>query len=120
MPMERNGVPNAKGELSIHAPGAYRRVLEKRCERERFDVDVALSDIDGDELAAHERSYRARVTALADQRLAAGEPVRAQSWELPSGLHAPFESFPIGGQRIFVVTPDDTITLVPRTSRTAS
>ncbi|OBH80201.1 hypothetical protein A5681_04550 [Mycobacterium scrofulaceum] len=106
--------------MEIHAPGAYRHVVEKRAERELFDVDnVVLSDVTGDEWAEHERSYRARVTALVDQRLAAGEPVRAQSWELPSGLHAPFESFPIGGQRGFVVTCDEIITLVPRRARSA-
>lgn len=114
-PPERNNV----GLMSIHSPGAYRHVLEKRAERELFDDLGALSDIDGDELVARERSYRARVTALVDQRLAAGEPVGAQSWELPSGLRAPFESFPLGGQRCFVVSSDDVITLKPRESRSA-
>ncbi|GAB5007400.1 hypothetical protein [Mycobacterium avium] len=114
-PPERNNV----GLMSIHSPGAYLRVLEKRAERELFDDLGALSDIGGDELAAREQSYRARVMALVDQRLAAGEPVNCQSWELPSGLHAPFESFPIGGQRCFVVDPSDTITLRPRKSRSA-
>ena len=75
-----------------------------------------MSDITGDELVEHERSYRARVVALVDQRLAAGEPLRCMSWELPSGLHAPFEQFP-GVQRGFVVTSDDRIVLTPRELR---
>jgi hypothetical protein len=107
------------GELSIHAPGAYRYVLQNCAERELFDVDnVALSDITGDELAAHERSCRARVTALVDQLLAAGEPVICASWELPQGLGAPFDCW-AQPQRAFRITADDVIALKPRESRSA-
>jgi hypothetical protein len=120
MPMERNGrLPNANGELSIHAPGSYRYVLQNHCERELFDVDVALSDITGDELAAHERSYRARVMALVDQVLAAGEPLACQSWEMPGQLGAAFTRWPRDGQQhAYRVYADDTVTLTPREART--
>lgn len=110
---------NVRDLMSIRSPGAYLRVIQKRAERQLFDLNAPLSDIDDDELAAHKRSYQAQVAALVDQRLAAGMPVNCQSWELPSGLRAPFESFPIGVQRCFVVTSDDVITLKPRKSRSA-
>ncbi|WP_155766016.1 hypothetical protein [Mycobacterium colombiense] len=92
--------------MSIQSPGAYLHVLEKRAERELFDLLAPLSESEG----VDEMTYRARVTALVDQRLAAGEPVNCQSWELPQGLHAPFHRWPVAG-RTFVVTADDRITL---------
>jgi hypothetical protein len=107
-----------KDRNTIRVAGAYRHVVERRCDMDLSD-DVALTDITPEVFAAHERDRLARVTALADQRLAAGEPVHCQSWELPSGLGAPFEKFSVGGQRCFVVTSDDRITLKPRKSRFA-
>lgn len=118
MPVRADGGSNMKDRNTIRVAGAYLHVVERRCDRDLAD-DAALTDITPEAFAAHERDRQARVTALADQRLAAGEPANCQSWELPSGLHAPFESFPIGGQRCFVVDPSDTITLTPRKSRSA-
>lgn len=110
---------NVRDLMSIQSPGAYLRVIKRRAERELFDLIAPMSGIGSDELAAHKQSYEAQVTAVVDQRLAAGEPVNCQSWELSCGLHAPFESFPIGGQRCFVVTSDDVVTLKPRKARSA-
>jgi hypothetical protein len=46
----------------------------------------------------------------------AGQPVTYQSWQLPEGLPAPFERFPVGAQRCFIVFPTDEIRLKPKGS----
>jgi hypothetical protein len=76
---------------------------------------LALTDVSAEEVAADERDYRERVAELVERRRRAGEPVNARSSDLPPDLQSPFENWPPGGQRCFVVTPDDRIVLRPNT-----
>jgi hypothetical protein len=105
--------------MVVHAPGAYRSVIERDCDRSLSD-DVALTDITPEAFAAHERDRRERVAALVEQRIAAGEPVIAQSMDLPRGLGAAFTRWPVDGrQHSYRVTADDVITVLPIESGTA-
>lgn len=107
---------NVRALMSIQSPGAYEYVVRGKVERELFDGDAALSDLKGDALTQHELGHAARVTAEVDQRLAAGEPVGCQAWELPRGLPTPFHRWPVAG-RTFTVTDDDRITLRRKESK---
>lgn len=109
MPIQRPSSAE-RDAFTTHSPGAYEYVIRGQVERELFDGDAALSDLQGDALTEHELGHAARVTAEVDQRLAAGEPLHAQSWELPRDLPTPFHRWPVAG-RTFTVTADDRITL---------
>jgi hypothetical protein len=99
------------GHTITRIPGAYVCVLQKRCAEELYDGSWALTDVTSEQSEAYERDYRERVAALVERRRRAGEPVNAQSCDLPPGLPAPFENWPRGGQRFFSVASDDTIKL---------
>jgi hypothetical protein len=122
MPVDRNGrVPNRNGETTMVDPGAYEHVLRQICEREAGHRTTVryhpLLDDDPSLAAEHEREVAELTAVVMAER--AGQPVSCVSWQLPQGLPAPFEGFPVGGQRCFVVKADDTITLVAREARSA-
>lgn len=113
MPIERNcRVPTADGQMTTYEPGAYEHVLRMKCEQiaEAESGDAVLTG-DGDLAEINGRTEQ-RTAELMEQRR--GETLNCQSWQLPRGLHAPFEGFPVGGQRCFTVDPTDTIALRPR------
>lgn len=115
MPIERDGrVPNQHGQMETHDPGAYQAVLRKVCSEiaQSSQVDSILRAETPDDDADHSQRCAERTAEL--MRKGNGQPVRCRSYQLPGGLHAPFERFPVGGQRCFVVDPSDTITLVAR------
>jgi len=111
MPRSRSGAVTTDGHITIRCPGAYLRVLRKRCEE---DAHAAAPDyllLADSEIPAWERDNAERAAALLRERT--GKPVNAQSYMLPDGLPPPFDHWPRGGggRRSFVVSPDDTITL---------
>jgi hypothetical protein len=118
MPIERNGrvVSNTDGQMTMHEPGAYEHVLHAVCVRvaQEESGNAVLTD-DGPDLAGINGQIAQRTAELMEQRR--GETLICQSHQLPSGMHAPFEGFPVGGQRCFRVDPDDTIVLKPREGR---
>jgi len=115
MPVRSGGVAvNGQNAIpSIHAPGSYEHVLEAVCFEACYDPSPWLDDCDEVRLAELKAEQAAK--ELAEQRR--GAPVHAQSYQLPSGLPAPFETFPTGGQRCFTVEPSDVITLRMRPVR---
>jgi hypothetical protein len=96
----------------IACAGVYASVLQKLCEQTAYEPYGALLCETDEQMERWRREYERRTAALMRER--SGEPLIAHSAHLPSGLPSPFESFPRSGQRCFVVTPDDTITLQER------
>jgi hypothetical protein len=115
MPIERNGrvVSNADGLMTTHEPGAYASVLQKVC-AEIAQGEQGNAVLLDDETALDEQQEQCAQRTAELMRERHGKPVNCRSYQLPSGLHAPFEGFPVGGQRCFRVMPDDTIILKPR------
>jgi hypothetical protein len=121
MPIDRhNGrVPNHNGHIVIHEPGAYAYTLAKVCDLEAhrrsgynplIDECVSVAELDREHAEL-------KAAAMAER---AGQPIRCLSWQLPSGLPAPFEAFPQHRRPgSFTVTPNDEITFIPREVRTA-
>ena len=101
-----------RGQLS-HVPGVYESVLRKLCEQRVGDAigsDYLIASDDPEQLAKWEAEHASRLAALMDARR--GRPLRVRSSQLPPKLPPPFENWPRGsGQRVFTITPDDTITL---------
>ncbi len=120
MPIERhNGhLLNTDGDMAIHEPGAYQHVLDRKCDQDAHSApaDYLLAETD-EQLAAWHEAKAQRKAALIAER--SGKPIKVQAYMLPRGLSAPFERWTGGEHRMFVVTPDDTITLVPRETRSA-
>lgn len=104
------------GHSQIRVPGCYRQTLQRKCEVDAFDYTTYLTASDNpEELAEWERQRTRRVLELFEQRW--GKPLLVQSHMLPEIPDAPlFKKFPTGGQRTFIVEPDDTITLRKRTA----
>lgn len=112
MPIDRNHrVPNVNGQTSVHEPGAYASVLQKVCSEKAHtaDGDSVLIANTPDDVVAIERRCAERTAVLMRQPY--GQLVNCRGYQLPRRLPAPFDR---GGQRGFVVKPDDTITLKPR------
>lgn len=118
MPIERNGrvVSDADGQIATHEAGAYASVLQKVC-AEIAQGEQGNAVLLDEETALDELQEECAQRTAELMRERHGKPVNCRSYQLPSGLHAPFESFPVGGQRCFTVAPDDTIILKPREGR---
>jgi hypothetical protein len=89
------GTEDAAGDNRPIVPGLYRRVLPIVCLREishspRFAYH-GLRDLHDSQAAVEEAEMAALAEQLAEQRLAAGTPIEAQSYELPEGLPAPLD-----------------------------
>jgi hypothetical protein len=100
------------GHNTIHVSGCYQSVLQKLCEQATYETGTVLLCETDEEMEQWRREYEQRRAALMAK--ISGEPLIAHSAHLPSGLPTPFEPFPRGGQRCFMVRPDDTITLQER------
>ncbi len=112
MPVVRNSSVTANGHRSIQGPpGVYEYVLRDLCEQRVGDAsDWLVASDDPEQLAKWEAEHAIRLAALMDEWR--GQPLRVRSHQLPSNLPPPFENWPRGGgQRVFTVTPDDSITL---------
>lgn len=96
----------------IDCAGVYSAVLQKLCEEATYDCGAVLDCENEEQIERWRREHERRTAALMRER--SGEPLIVHSAHLPSGLPPPFEPFPVGGQRCFVVAPDDTITLKER------
>jgi hypothetical protein len=108
-----NSALTGNGHRQIHWPGAYAHVLQQWCredatQQQRQHGSSLCCETD-EQLAQWRRDYEQRFAALMEQRMC--EPVSARSYQLPDGLPEPFERWPKGGQRTFVVGPDDVIAL---------
>jgi hypothetical protein len=110
MLIDRNSrVPSSEGSMTAHEPGIYEAVLQRVCHQQTDNGDEVLKCGTAEELAEVNRRHAERTAALVRERY--GQPVTCQSYQLPRGLHAPFNRWPGGNRRMFVVMPDDTITL---------
>jgi hypothetical protein len=120
MPIERNGrvVSNTGGQMTTHEPGAYASVLQKVC-AEIAQGEQGNAVLLDDETALDEQQEQCAQRTAELMRERHGKPVNCRSYQLPSGLPAPFERFPVGGQRGFTVTPNDQIILKPRQVKSA-
>ncbi len=116
-PPSDNGI---RDSMTIHFPGAYAYVLDKLCEQDALKAAPDVLTLPNEDFEAWNRDNAERKAALMAERN--GQPLKVQSYMLPRGLHAPFNRWPTGEQRVgmFVVTRDDEIRFVPRESeRTA-
>jgi len=109
----RPPIAKTNGHNRIRVPGAYEQVLRKVRAEDGFDPTEMLSMADW-EIPAWRSRCDQRIAALVEQRR--GDPVSARSYQLPDGPPGQlFQRFPPhSSQRVFVVTPDDVITLKPR------
>ncbi|MGO8964995.1 hypothetical protein [Mycobacterium sp.] len=98
-------------------PGIYRRVLPVVCLREisrspRFAFH-GLLDLHDPQAAAEEAEMAALAEQLVAERLAAGEPIEARSYdlrELPGKLPPPLDKLGFDpAPRQMIVTPDDRV-----------
>ncbi len=111
MPVRVNGATlKADGQNSTHCPGAYEHVLQVLCKLATEDRHWWLTE-HADEpgaIEAHEAEEVEKVELEMEVRRS--QVLVCQSWQLPGGLGEPFHNFPVGGQRVFTVDPDDVIT----------
>jgi hypothetical protein len=108
------------GSMRVHCPGAYAHVLDKVCTQFADSVgDWLTASADPISLLEWEWRQAERKAAVMAERN--GQPLKVQAYMLPRGARAQFGRCPSGGQHgMFVVTPDDEISFVPRQSeRTA-
>jgi hypothetical protein len=97
----------------ISCAGVYASVLQRLCEEATYEPYAALLCETNEQMAQLRRGHEQRMAALMRERC--GEPLTAHSRHLLAGLPSPFDTWPRGGgQRTFVVTPDDVITLQPK------
>jgi hypothetical protein len=103
------------GLCTQHVPGGYETVLRKLCELRVGDAIGSgwlIASDDPEQLAKWEAEHESRLAALMDERR--GQPLRVRSSQLPPNLPPPFENWPQGGgQRVYTIGVDDTITLLP-------
>lgn len=102
------------GHTTKHIPGVYWQILRQLCEQrvyESMSMCWLLASGDPESLEKWEAEHAERMAAELAER--AGKPLRVRSSQLPKGLPPPFEKWPRGGggQRSFIVTADDQITL---------
>jgi hypothetical protein len=99
----------------IACAGIYESVLQRLCEQATYEPYAALLSESDEQIQQCRLEHEQRTAALMRER--SGESLIAHSAHLPSGLPPPFEPFPVGGQRCFMVTPDDVIRLATSARR---
>jgi hypothetical protein len=116
--MARRPAPvTTNGHRTHHVPGVYEQVLRKLCDQRVSDAirpDWLVASDSPEQLAKWEAEYAERMAAELQER--AGKPVRVQGWMLPRGLPPPFNG---AGRRLFVVGPDDVISLHQTSTKSA-
>ena len=109
MPRRPPVAPTNGHGTSMHCPGVYQNILEKRCERDALIAARYFLTLANDEVAEWERENAERKAALIRER--DGQPLTVNSSDLPHGLPPPFDHKWSGKMRRFTVDPTDTITL---------
>jgi hypothetical protein len=112
----RAPVANTNGHNTIHHPGVYAEVLQRVCEEECGDpIGWLLASDDDQRLAEFERGRAARMALCMRER--EGQPVMGLSCHLPDDMPLPLPFPPRFPGFEIVVTPDDTVRRMARTSK---